>query len=466
MATGSYHCPVCGIIFGASILVGADVVCPNGHTLPYDVDPGEDTSTCDCPICQKRFSVDLVLGLPDCDEADESAWAEYYNESEDGDFMTFLNRLPGRQDAYYNRNRMWKNKGGGVAADRRTLVSPSHLIVNIGGAGNHSYELAAAVELDLDTAANWDDSQYATPANRAGKDFYIYACVPGSGYVPVIILSVATTYPAGYTADNSRKIGGFHCECADVGTISGHALSGYLAGDIIPRSCWDLSHRSSGAQAGMVWAGKTDFDSLAGPKIWVALYLASGTRSSTASANGATISDTRDWMSFVDDFAAIGCRMLEDDEFQAIAAGSNEETNIAGSADPVTTGGHLDTAGRRMVSNIGCEDCCGAMNQWLRTQSYRFDGAANHTHQVVVSGDPETVTSGNPSGDVAPALGYYDLPGARGSIYKQGTYGDVKLCAGGRWAIAADAGSRYRLATYWRWYSLTSLGGRFGAEPA
>ena len=118
-----------------------------------------------------------------------------------------------------------------------------------------------------------------------------------------------------------------------------------------------------------------------------------------------------------------------------------------------------------MVSNIGCEDCCGAMNQWLRTQSYRFDGAANHTHQVVVSGDPETVTSGNPSGDVAPALGYYDLPGARGSIYKQGTYGDVKLFAGGDWAAAATAGSRSRYAAYWRWSSSAYLGGRFGAEP-
>jgi len=382
--------------------------------------------------------------------------------------MGFLNRLPARQDGYYSRNRMWKNKGSDTAANRRTLVSPSHMLVNIGGAGAHAYERAAAIELDLNESWVWDTqtpTDYTVAANRAGKDFYIYA-VPGSGFNVVLVLSAATTYPAGYTADNSRKIGGFHCECADVGTISGHALSGYLAGDIIPRSCWDLSHRSAGAQAGMVWAGKTDFDSLAGPKIWVALYLASGTGSSTASANGATISDTRDWMSFVDDFAAIGCRMLEDDEFQAIAAGSNEETNIAGSADPVTTGGHLDTAGRRMVSNIGCEDCCGVLWQWLRTQSYRFDGAANHTHQVVVSGDPETVTSGNPSGDVAPAFAYYDLPGAKGSLYKQGTYGDIKLLAGGSWTNATSSGSLSRRADGgFRWIASSYFGSRACAEP-
>jgi len=33
-----------------------------------------------------------------------------------------LNRLPARQDGYYNRNRMWKNKGSDTAANRRTLV--------------------------------------------------------------------------------------------------------------------------------------------------------------------------------------------------------------------------------------------------------------------------------------------------------------------------------------------------------
>lgn len=340
---------------------------------------------------------------------------------------------------------MWKNKGSDTAANRRTLVSPSHLLVNIGGAGNHAYELDAAVELDLDTADNWDDSQYATAANRAGKDFYVYACVPVSGYTPDLILSVATTYPAGYTADNSRKIGGFHCECVNVGTISGHALTGYLAGDIIPRSVWDLKHRSSGPQAGMVWAGKTDFDSaFYGASIWVAIYLTSGTGTSTASVNGGTISDTRTWLDFVDDFAAIGGRMLGDDEFQAIAAGSNEETNITGSVDPGTTTGHVDTSGRRMVSHLGCEDCCGVLWQWLKTQGYRSDGADEAAHQ---------------------AWRWENLPGAKGSLYAQGTYGDVKLLGGGPWDHATDAGSRARCAYSYRWNAGSAFGGRFAAEP-
>jgi hypothetical protein len=488
---------------------------------------------------------------------------------------------------YYERSRMWKNKGSDTAANRRTLVSPDRLGVNINDVG---YFISTAQELDLNAAASWDTvagTDYSVAANRAGKDCYIYACQPASGSVPVLILSAAATFPAGYTADSSRKIGGFHCECVNVGTISGHALTGYLAGDIIPRSCWDLKHRSSGLQAGMVWAGKTDFDESNLAPIWVMVYLASGTGASTTSVNGGTISDTRDWMSFVDDFAAIGCRMLEDDEFQVIAAGSNEETNIVGSADPVTTGGHSDTAGRRMISNIGCEDCCGAMWQWLRTQSFRCDPdgtvqAASKTvtvyhvaspggnpiyakflangepylccnmgndavdkwltlgtdYKIFIKHDADAATgstqiyfdddgtqpgrivanlaraktcylsTNNPAyalqlthnvsaSSVGVALyyddatderleatlpsaanqtidlallsqapSYYDLPGAKGSLYKQGTYGDVKLLAGGTWSSGSSCGSRGRNAIYFRWYAYSSLGGRGCAEPA
>jgi hypothetical protein len=501
--------------------------------------------------------------------------------------MGFLSRLPARFDAFYDRNRMWKNKGSDSAANRRTLVSPSHLLVNIGGAGAHAYELEAAVELDLGTAASWDTTtgtDYTIAANRAGKDFRIYACVPVSGFTPVILISAASTFPAGYDANNSRKIGQFHCECVNVGAIANHDLTDYLAGDILPRSIQDLKHRPRGQFIpGMVWDGITDFDSHKGHAIWVAIYLASGTDANTVSAFAATISDTRDWNSFTDDFAAIGCRMLRDAEFQSIAAGSNEETNILGAADPVTTGGHSDTAGRRMVSNIGCEDCCGAMLQWLDEQSYRYgpDGAQSAASQtatitkvaslegapvylmwdgpipylaanivadvwiaagsykflikavadpaagggtriyfdddatqpnrllsavsngkdaMVQSSHPDfslvikynatpatpgvelyydnvthnrleaiNASGSNQSIDLAlssPAWSYYDLPGAKGSLYRQGPNGDVKLLAGGAWNYGVNCGSRCRILDFYRWATNQNVGSRAAANPA
>ncbi len=318
-----------------------------------------------------------------------------------------------------------------------------------------------------DGTAVWTCYQDRTiAANRAGQNFNIFACVPVSGKIPTFILSTSSSAPTGFSSIASRKIGQFHCECVAVGTIGGHALTGYLAGDILPRSLQDLKHRpKAGFIGSVVWGGPTEFDTINYSPVWKAIYMASGTGASVASVFGAAASTIRDWNAFVSDFGLIGCRMMRDHEFQVLATGIEEEVNITGSANPTTTGGHVSTTGRRMISNIGSEDDAGVWWQWLDEQSYRFEAAANHTHQVVVSGDPQTVTTGNPSGDVAPTWAWYNLPGTVGSLYKQGTYGDVKLLSGGYWANATDCGSQARYAYSSRWITTSSLGSRFVAEP-
>jgi hypothetical protein len=278
-------------------------------------------------------------------------------------------------------------------------------------------------DVTLSTASDLD-----TGAIAHGKDYYVYAC--NDGGTLAWKESLASTYPAGFNVNTSRKFAGFHTLCANVGTIAGHALTGYIANDILPASIWDLKHRPVCEPSGMVYDEALH--------MWVDIYLASGTGTNTASVYGATISDTRDWMDFVDDGHAVKKRLATDEEFQSLAAGSNEETNIAGSADPVTTGGHNDTAARRMTSNIGCEDTCGAMHQWLQDQSYRYDGADWTWH---------------------------DLPGAKGSFNKQGTYGDVKLLAGLPWDYAAYCGSQSRLAQRYRWFTSAGISARFLAKP-
>ena len=363
--------------------------------------------------------------------------------------MGFLNRLPARQDCYYSRNRMWKNKGNDSAANRRTLVSPSHLLVNVGGAGAHAYELEAAVELDLNIDSNWDTTtptNYAVAANRAGKDFYIYACVPVSGYVPVIILSAATTYPAGYTADNSRNIGCFHCECADVGTITDHPLTDYLAGDIIPRSIQDLKHRPYGRfLPGFAWGGPTDFDSLNYVPLWASIYHLSGTGASIASVFGAAATVNRNFYDFADDLKNIGARMMTDWEFAQLHSGTPEETNIYGSANPTTVGGHVDTASRRIVSNIGLEDMSGVWWTWLQNQQSYIAGA-DYAEAI--------------------AFSYENISGTRGSHYGQGTYqAQAAVIAGCDWSGAAICGSWARYAGYRRSAATPGIGCRAVAEP-
>ena len=432
-------------------------------------------------------------------------------------------------------------KGSSVAADRRTLSLPR---VRVSNYDLSLSQILPSAELDLDNSAIWDDTQYATASNRAGKDFCWYLLSSGT-----VTLSANATAPIGHTVNDSMKLGGFHCEYVDIGTITGHPLTGFVAGDILPASVWDLGHRPTCDPAGMVYCAVLD--------LWVDIYLQSGTGASTASVAGATIIDTRIWNDHVDDLAAVGKVLLDDTEFQIVAEGSNQRTNIAGSANPVTTGGHRDTAGatagtstsaaapstdisaaanpqsltinlngtgpvavsfdpaglntgaliaealqvairaavpwaggmtvtygttyvvschgsvgpsasvvitagagndctaalklgvanggvetvgnlgRRMVSNYGIEDCCGALFQWLRDQSYRNDDAS-----------------------YLGTWGYYILPGNKGSIYRQGGTGDIKLLAGGGWATGTSCGSRFRSAARYRWFASSSLGSR------
>jgi len=63
------------------------------------------------------------------------------------------------------------------------------------------------------------------------------------------------------------------------------------------------------------------------------------------------------------------------------------------------------------------------------------------------------------------SFGYYDVGGNKGSLYRQSTYGDVKLLAGGLWSYATLAGSRCRTASYYRWAAYSTFGARFASEP-
>ena len=300
----------------------------------------------------------------------------------------------------------------------------------------------------------YDDSK---AANRAGQDYYIYSVIPFIGKTPKLLLSANATYPSGYSATTSRKIGGFHCLCASVGTIANHTLTGLVTGDIIPTSIWSLFHRAaSGNNAGMVYDDVTHK--------WYAIYLPSLSGSNAVSVFGGTISDTLTWFSAVDYCANSSTRLLKDHEFTACATGSPEGTNISSGADPGTTGGHSNTVGVRIISYIGCEDCVGVLHQWLDEQGYRFDVATNHTHSLTATGEAETATTGNPSGDVAPAWSWKNQTGGKGQLYTQGTYGTIKVLAGGLYNDVAAAGSLDRQYNIYPWVSSSVVSYRFCCE--
>ena len=244
---------------------------------------------------------------------------------------------------YYNRDELF-------TTNKTTVTIPKDLKINING---NCYISTINKSLQLSTVD--------TPANLAGKDVYIYACEPTSGTEPIFVLSLNSTVPTGYTANNSRKIGGFHCLCKDVGVIEGHTLSGYVTGDILPATRWDLLHRPKGEPEGFAYEELTD--------CWIAIYLPSWDGTKLVSVYNGVIADgtsTKKWHgeAFIEQLMNQKMRLPWRHEFQMAAKGSNEGTGIKNAADPNTTGGHVDSNNRRMISNIGLEDCCGCSWQW------------------------------------------------------------------------------------------------------
>ena len=142
-----------------------------------------------------------------------------------------------------------------------------------------------------------------------------------------------------------------------------HPLNGFVAGNILPESIWCDTWRPSSPRPSTDRPDALVYCASSGTAIDV--YLQSSNACTTQSKFGNMLTTTRTAQLHAMDMADVHKRLLRDSEFFFAALGSNENTNITGSTAPGSSGGHVDTAGRRMISAIGCEDMCGALWQWL-----------------------------------------------------------------------------------------------------
>ena len=334
--------------------------------------------------------------------------------------------------------------------------------------------------LNINDSGAWDNAAYATAANRAGVDCYLYACQPATDTdVPKFLLSTNATVPTGYTATNSRKLGGFHGLCLAVGTISGHKLSGWATGSILPASIWDLYHRSCASTEGTIYCnGK-----------WADIYLAGWDGTSLVSKYGASVADGSTAITISGETGFSGEALAEYATYvhkalvsrmyyMGLAEGSNQRTNIKDSKDWGTAGGHYDTAGRRMISNYGAEDCCGFMWQWC---SDLFDSGATwydslQSNKVIQNPDgfytankyisnrlgwrEESVYEGIRSTVGALPTNY--ATSGRGSAYSALIR---RLRVGGRWGDGSSCGSRSVFGSELSSHRAGDRGARLVSEP-
>jgi len=330
-----------------------------------------------------------------------------------------------------------------VASDKRKLVIKAGTKIIV---GTRTFRVDEDTEVDI--AALLD-----TGVLTNGKDYFIFL-YPGTEQGSVIIkVSLTKTNPQGFNPVDVLLIGGFHTLCANAGAgmtyVEGevskqHPLNGYVAGDILPYSVWCLNHRPYSEPEGMVYIPSLDF--------WCDIYLQSGSGVNTKSVYQGAQTRSRQYVDHVEDMFCVKKELLDDGEFAAAMLGSNEETNITGSAFPNNgAGGHLDTANRRMISVYGVEEGCGLLWQWLRTTS-----AAGYYGRMYGQQDAGGTQGSIPVSGSAGEIGWFPQSGGKGQVYGLA----CALLAGGGWSNSAGCGSRARYADHARACASSALGGR------
>ena len=323
-------------------------------------------------------------------------------------------------------------------------------VIAVGGAGIFQTGNTVLNASNLDIGA----------AFAVGSDYYVYICDSRQdAQDEQYIISLNSTYPSGWNASNSRKIGGFHYgRCRKIndnmqpvnssGAIFGTGWESAVSNGILPRSVWTLGHRPKCSPEGMVYLGGGT---------WVDIYLNSddGAQGLKSEYNCAPMTGTEgmNWYTFTERLMKSGKRMPDYSEFCAYAFGSPQGLDGANTnAWTATTNTGRGTTGSvvNAVSAVGCVDAVGRVWEWLNDLITRAEHATNtEFHPTVAWGwDKKSPLRDNAT--------KYDV----GNIYQYYAYSLAALVAGGRWPAGVHAGARAVACHYCPWDVITAFGVR------
>lgn len=314
-------------------------------------------------------------------------------------------------------------------------------VIAVGGAGIFKTGNTVLNASNLDIGA----------AFAVGSDYYVYICDSRQdAQDEQYIISLNSTYPSGWNASNSRKIGGFHYgRCRKIndnmqpvnssGAIFGTGWESAVSNGILPRSVWTLGHRPKCSPEGMVYLGGGT---------WVDIYLNSddGAQGLKSEYNCAPMTGTEgmNWYTFTERLMKSGKRMPDYSEFCAYAFGSPQGLDGANTnAWTATTNTGRGTTGSvvNAVSAVGCVDAVGRVWEWLNDLITRAEHATNtEFHPTVAWGwDKKSPLRDNAT--------KYDV----GNIYQYYAYSLAALIAGGYWSDGVHAGARAVDCNYYPW---------------
>ncbi len=323
-------------------------------------------------------------------------------------------------------------------------------VIAVGGAGIFQTGNTVLNASNLDVGA----------AFSVGCDYYVYICDSRQdAQDEQYIISLNSTYPSGWNASNSRKIGGFHYgRCRKIndnlqpvnssGAVFGTGWESAVSSGIVPRSVWTLGHRPKCSPEGMVYLGGGT---------WVDIYLNSddGAQGLKSEYNCAPMTGTEgmNWYTFTERLMKSGKRMPDYSEFCAYAFGSPQGLDGANTnAWTATTNTGRGTTGSvvNAVSAVGCVDAVGRVWEWLNDLITRAEHAKNATYHASEAWGWDLTS---PLKDAATK---YDV----GNIYQYYYASLAALIAGGGWSSGVHAGARAVGCGDYPWYVSTSVGVR------
>jgi len=277
------------------------------------------------------------------------------------------------------------------------------------------------------------DTAITMPTLVAGNDYAIYACTDGT-----VRADASFAAPSGYTAANSRQIGGFHFA---PGGHSGSPGGGNSTPQIGIYSFWDLKWRPTCADprgsvlvANSFWSDayilNTDHPTNGSSKF--AATIADGSSPPKVplafGGNGSTAYSSLTWWEAAEVARSFGKRLPTYDEFAALAYGTTENSSIG--SKPGST-----SWAPAYVSKWGVNQASGVMLCWGAEFSFRPDGGATPWN-------------------------WRNNTNNRGQLYLHSDVGLVASIFGGNWADAASSGSRASDWANYPWNSRGDIGAR------
>jgi hypothetical protein len=274
-----------------------------------------------------------------------------------------------------------------------------------------------------------------------GTDYYVYAVLQNGGIG--FILSANSTFPSGYSAETSRKIGGFHY--GRIRTIAqAYDRAATLGVQVIPNSVWDLVNRPRcDDPTGMVKIN-------AG--LWMDIYLSSD--DGTAWPNAKPLSR-------YNATPLTGTELYSYYDYQRLARNAGKRLPSYSEWLQAAWGvpeGSTNLAGRLVTGGVGFALPGGnpSSSQYYFVSCLNIDQPAGNLWQVCA--DFMDMYNGTTVANGAYAYVSVDQgksPQAQGGVYQQAF---KQLLAGGDWSLGTDAGARCALVYLAPWGVIGSVG--------